>query len=179
VAVTKKNLSNKQKGVLKALAILTVITLPVCSIASVGGLNAAGNVTTHLLKLIGFKNDMQLGIGIISLVTLLVGSTIMVGGYKILKDHNKSDARKAFRKFDREEAGLLLAIKLLLIQEAKKVMPNDDFRKYKFDSIQAVYVLKTDVDTRLFVDNEDVVGNKEKLELFNNFNNRLIKILGL
>ena len=73
---------------------------------------------------------MQVGIGMAALFGLIGGTALVGAGYGTIKAHNIVEAKNAFRKLNCDEAALLLSVKALLIEEAKKVMSKDDFKEY-------------------------------------------------
>lgn len=178
VAIASKNLTNVQKGVLIGLGIGGLVLACTLPVMLAGGAAVSASTTTAGLAAIGF-GDMQVGIGMAALFGLIGGTALVGAGYGAIKAHNMNEAKTTFRQLNCDEAALLLAVKALLVEEAKKVMSNDDFKEYFSELLEAIDTLKSDAEYMLFVENTDVKNNKEKIDVFYKWNKRLIKIFDL
>ena len=178
VSIASKNLTNVQKGVLIGLGIGGLVLACTLPVMIAGGAAVSAATTTAGLAAIGF-GDMQVGIGMAALFGLIGGSALVGAGYATIKTKNMLDAKQAFRKLNCDEAALLLSVKALLVEEAKKVMTKDDFKEYFSELLEAIDTLKSDTEYMLFVENNDVKNNKEKIDVFYKWNKRLIKIFDL
>lgn len=178
VAIASKNLSSVQKGVLIGLGIGGLVLACTLPVMIAGGAAVSAATTTAGLAAIGF-GDMQVGIGMAALFGLIGGTALVGAGYGTIKTYNIVDAKNAFRKLNCDEVALLLSVKALIIEEAKKVMSKDDFKEYFSELLEAIDTLKSDAEYMLFVENNDVKNNKEKIDVFYKWNKRLIKIFDL
>lgn len=178
VAIASKNLSSVQKGVLIGLGIGGLVSACTLPVMIAGGAAVSAATTTAGLAAIGF-GDMQVGIGMAALFGLIGGTALVGAGYGTIKTYNIVDAKNAFRKLNCDEVALLLSVKALIIEEAKKVMSKDDFKEYFSELLEAIDTLKSDAEYMLFVENNDVKNNKEKIDVFYKWNKRLIKIFDL
>lgn len=176
--IASKSLSNLQKGILIGLGIGGLVLACSLPIVIAGGASVSAAVTTSSLATLGF-GDMQLGIGMAALFGLIGGSALVGLGYGAIKANNTFEAKESFRKLNCDEAALLLAIKALLIKEAKLVMPNSEFKDYLNEILEAIELLKSDSEYMLFVENRDVKTNKGKVDIFYNWNKKLINIMNL
>ncbi len=178
VAIASKNLTNAQKGVLIGLGIGGLVLACTLPVMIAGGATVSAATTTAGLAAIGF-GDMQVGIGMAALFGLIGGTALVGAGYGSIKAYNIIDAKNTFRKLNCDEAALVLSVKALLIEEAKKKMSKDDFKEYMSELLEAVDNLKSDTEYMLYVENNNVTCNKEKIDVFYKWNKRLIKIFDL
>ena len=176
--IASKSLTNVQKGILIGLGVGGLVLACALPIAIAGGATVSAAATTSSLAAIGF-GDMQLGIGMAALFGLIGGTALVGAGYGTIKTANIIEAKQAFRKLNCDEAALLLAVKALLIKEAKAVMSKDDFKEYLSEMLEVIDTLKSDSEYMLFVENKDVKINKEKVDVFYKWNRKLIKIFDL
>lgn len=176
--VAKKELSTTQKFVLGGVAATAIVLAVTAPVLMAGGIAAAASTTTHLLCLIGL-GDMQLGIGMVALLGLITGSAVLGTTYGIIKNKNKEDAKKAFRNLNFEQSVLYLAVALTLINNAKYNMPANEFNNYVKEVLETKCTLQNDIEYVLFINNENINTNKDKLVAFNNFNKVLMKTLNI
>ena len=78
-----------------------------------------------------------------------------------------------------EDIALELALDCLLINELEKHDKTMDLKNEIDELLSNVSDLRGDVQYLLFVERENIEENKEKLRLFNHFDQQLIKIMGL
>lgn len=173
-----KKLTQLQKDVLVGVGIGCAVAFVACPILVVGTLSASAATTTAALAALGF-GDMQLGVGLVALYSLLTGLALF-GATKLSFDiNNILEAKKEFRKLDCNESALFLSIKALMIEEANRLMPKEELKDELNNILTAVDALRSDLEYMLFVERIDAVNNKEKLIMFNNFNKELIEIFNL
>ncbi len=129
-----------------------------------------------------------MGLGVFGGATLLEGftvgamfSAIVVGGsaiaYKFIDACHKDSIKEEFRKISSEDAGALFAIKATLIEEAKKIMDTYDFKEFLDSNLKLANDLRSDIEFMLLVEKKDVEEAKRKINVFNNWTNRLSSIL--
>lgn len=176
--ISTKSLTDKQKGILMIIGASGIALATALPIFMVGGLFASAAVTAEALAFIGF-GDMQLGIGIAALAGIIAGSIALGSTYASFKMHNLNEAKKAFKALNGNEAALLLAIKTVLVDEANRVMPSNDFKEYFSEMLETIDTLKSDTEYMLYVERDSVDTNKDKMEVFYKWNKQLIKVLDL
>ena len=173
--IAKKGLSNVQKGLLIGASITALVGCFALPILSVGGISASAAVTTHAL---GFAGDMQLGVGLLSLGSIALSALFIGGSYLCMDSYNKKLARDEFRKLSPELNSLYLAIQCTYIQRIIDNVSEDELKQQLDSIIKKFNELKQDLDFYLFVEKEEIENNKQKLNSFHNFDDRLAKILG-
>jgi len=177
-AVSPTSLSSVQKGVLigaAAVSLAGVICLPVILGAGAGASAAA---TTAALAAHGF-GDMQIGLGVITMEAMLLGAALTGATYAGMKLYNIEKVKKEFKELSPEKNALYLAIQLTYIQRISKTINTEDAKEQLDAILKNMNILKSDLDYYLFVEKEGTKSNKQKIKSFHEFDNRLIKVLGL
>lgn len=178
LVLAKQPLSSKQKWILAGTAGAVLFAAFALPVAAIGGATAAAPITTAALAGIGFA-DMQIGVGMIGLLTFLIGGSIMGATYKALDSYNKGEVKREFRKMEFKQVAQLFSIVLMRIDHAQKTMSNVVFKEYVSEYMQTVEDFKSDTNYVLFVERMNVVMNKEKLNIFHNFDKELMKVLAV
>ena len=176
--IANKGLSTTQKGVLigaAALSLVGVISLP---ILLGGGIGASAATTTALIAAHGI-GDLQLGLGLITIESLLLGAAFVGGTYGGMKLYNKSNLKEEFKKLSPEKNALFLAIQVTHIEIIKKSLTTEEFNDVLDEVLKNINTLKSDLDYFLFIEKESVITNKEKLKSFHQFDGELMKVLGI
>ena len=176
--INHKSLSNVQKGLLIGVALTSLAAVIVCPLLGAGGANASAAVTTAALAAHGF-GDMQIGIGMLALNSLIFGSVTTGITYASLNAHNKELAKKEFRNLDCDEESMYLSIQCLCINFLKKSLNEIEFKNTLDETLKNMDILRSDLIYLLFVENENISTNKTKLESFNRFEQRLMKVLDI
>ena len=184
--ICKKELSPSQRGILIVNATIAVAATMSLAMVKTGGLHAPANQISSSLKMLGFGN-MHLGPAVISLYSSLVLCTVSTATYVGLEFYNKEEIerkfkeeiKKKFRDMKSEDIALELALDCLLINELEKHDKTMDLKNEIDELLSNVSDLRGDVQYLLFVERENIEENKEKLRLFNRFDQQLIKIMGL
>lgn len=177
-AIASKGLSNVQKGLLLGVAITAlagVITMPILLGAGVG---ASASATTAALAAHGF-GDMQIGLGAIAAESLLLGAAFTGAAYGGMRLYNNVKAKKEFLELTPEKNALYLAIQCTYIERIKKSLSINEFKDQLDLILKNLNNFKSDLDFYLFVENESMGDNKAKIKSFHEFDNRLVKVLGL
>lgn len=177
-AISPTSLSPTQKGILMGAAIVSlagVVCLPVLLGA---GASASAATTTAALAAHGF-GDMQIGLGVIAMESLLLSAAFTGAAYGGMKLYNSQKVKAEFKKMSPEKNALYLAIQVTHIQRLSKTMNKDELKEQLDSIFKNLNVLKGDLDYFLFVEKEATKENKQKIKSFHDFDNRLIKVLGL
>lgn len=177
-AISPNSLSTLQKGLLlgaAATALAGVVIMPVLLAAGAGASAAA---TTAALAAHGF-GDMQIGVGVVALESFILGAAITGIAYGGMKLYNSAKIKKEFLSLSPEANALYLAIQCTYIERVKKVLTKDEFKEQLDTILKNLNVLKGDLDYYLFVENETTKENKSKVKSFHEFDNRLVKVLGI
>lgn len=111
--------------------------------------------------------------------TLFVGAALVGGTYFGMKQYNKEEAKKQFRKFTPDELAMHLSIQILCIKHLKKQLKEEEFKDRLNLILEELNTLKSDLDYYLFVEKQDIDKNKSKLHIFHGFDNCLEEALGL
>ena len=177
-AISPTSLSPTQKGILMGAALVSlagVVCLPVLFGA---GVTASAASTTAALAAHGF-GDMQLGIAMISMESLLLSAALTGATYGAMKLYNSQKVKSEFKKMSPEKNALYLAIQATHIQRLAKTMNKEELKEQLDVIFKNLNILKADLDYFLFVEQEATKDNKQKIKSFHDFDNRLIKVLGL
>lgn len=175
--INHKPLSNIQKGILIGISVASLLTIVACPLL-VGGANASAAVTTSALAAYGF-GDMQIGIGMLALNSIMFSSITTGLTYLTMDKHNIQLAKKEFRSLTCDQESMYLSIQCLCIEHIKSKSTASDFKKNLDETLKNMDVLRSDITYLLFIENEDTKNNKEKLASFNRFEQRLLKILNI
>ena len=177
-AISPTSLTNVQKGVLigaVAVSLAGVVCLPVLLGAGAG---ASATATTAALAAHGF-GDMQIGLGVITMESLLLGAALTGATYAGMKLYNAEKVKKEFRELSPEKNALYLAIQVTYIQRLSKEVDDYELKEHLDSTLKNMNSLKGDLDYYLFVEKTSTKENKQKIKSFHDFDNRLIKVLGL
>ena len=111
----------------------------------------------------------------VAVTSAIVGA---VAAHELLSK-NREKIKEEFKKSSSQNNAFYLALQLTYLQRIKETLNEDEFKE-EFDSIlKNVQELKSDLDYYLFVEKEATKDNKDKVRAFHEFDNRLVKILGL
>ena len=152
-----------------------MVCLPVLLGAGAG---ASATATTAALAAHGF-GDMQIGLGVITMESLLLGAALTGATYAGMKLYNAEKVKKEFRELSPEKNALYLAIQVTYIQRLSKEVDEDVLKEHLDSTLKNMNSLKGDLDYYLFVEKTSTKENKQKIKSFHDFDNRLIKVLGL
>ena len=177
-AISPTSLTSVQKGVLVGVAITSLASLVCMPVLLAGGSAVSGATTTAALAAHGF-GDMQIGIGMLTLESVLISAAFTGLTYGTMKLYNSEKVRREFKKLDSQKNALYLAIQMTYIQRISKILPDEELKEKLDTLLKNLGTLKSDLDYFLFVEKECTKENKEKIKSFHEFDDRLIKILDL
>ena len=177
-AVSPTALSNVQKGLLMGAAAASLVGIVCLPILLGAGAGASAATTTAALAAHGF-GDMQIGLGVMAMESLLLSAAFTGAAYGGMKLYNSQKVKNEFKKMSPEKNALYLAIQATHIQRLARTLNNDELKEQLDAIMKNMNVLKGDLDYFLFVEKESTKENKQKIKSFHDFDNRLIKILGL
>lgn len=166
-AIAPNVLSNTQKGILMGVAaasLIGIVTMP--AIMSVG--LSATALAAH-----------SFGIGAITLEAVLISAAITGFTYGGMKLYNDAKIKKEFLELSPEKNAFYLAIQCTFIQRLKEQASEEEFKEQLDSILRDLGVLKSDLDYYLFVEKESTKENKAKVKSFHEFDNRLLKVLGV
>lgn len=176
--IAKKPLSAVQKGAMIGIGALSAATLFLFPVIMAGGITAAAPTTTAALAAIGF-GDMQVGIGMLSLYSALLGGAAMGITYKAMEEENQDQLRREFCQLNFDEAAKLLAIRALFIERSKFYMNENEIKENISDLLELIDDFRSDTSYELFVEHSDIAKNRDKIQLFHNFDKTMIKVCGV
>ena len=179
IQLFKAPFDRAQKSILKSLGIAAVVALALPPLV-MGGTAITALTAPALLDGV----LAQIGIGVAATVELAaVYSSVILGGAligtEIAKQIKISDAKENLRKTSPEDLSLLLAIKATLVQYAKKTMGSEEMKLALDDCLKQLNDLRADAEYLLIVERLDAEKSKKKIQICNNFANRLACIVGL
>lgn len=164
-AIAPNVLSNTQKGILMGVAAASLVglfTMP--AIMSVG--LSATAIAAHSL-------------GALTLEAILMSAAITGCTYGGMKLYNDAKIKKEFLNLSPEKNAFYLAIQCTFIQRLKEQASEEVFKEQLDSILRDLGVLKSDLDYYLFVEKESTKENKAKVKSFHEFDNRLLKVLGV
>lgn len=177
-AISPNSLSGVQKGVLLGTAIVSfagMITMPMLLGA---GVRASAAATTAALAAHGF-GDMQIGLAVITAESVLMSAALTGIVYGGMKLYNSAKIKEEFKKLSPEKNALYLAIQCTFIERMSKELDKDDFKEQLDSILKNMNNFKSDLDYYLFVEKESTKENRQKIKSFHEFDNRLLKVLGI
>ena len=177
-AIASTGLSATQKGVLFGVAVAATVGVFAMPILLAGGAGAAAPVTTAALAAHGF-GDMQIGLGVLALESVAVGAVMTGMAYSGMKLYNEAQVKREFLNLTPEKHAMFLAIQCTHIQRIKPFLSEEDFKERLDTVLKNLNVLKSDLDYYLFVEKESTKQNKSKIKSFHEFDDRLMKVLGV
>ena len=166
-AIAPNVLSNTQKGILMGVAaasLIGIVTMP--AIMSVG--LSATALAAH-----------SFGLGVITLEAVLMSAAITGFTYGGMKLYNDAKIKKEFLELSPEKNAFYLAIQCTYIQRMKDQVGEEEFKEQLDAILRDLGTLKSDLDYYLFVERESTKENKAKVKSFHEFDNRLLKVLGV
>ncbi len=169
-------LSNIQKGILVGTALASLVGVIYLPMIIGGGLSASASVTTATLASMGF-GDMQVGLGIITAESILLGAALNGACYGGMKLYNSEKIKQEFKKLSPDKEVMHLAIQCVYIQRIKSTLTDDEFKEQLDNILKSMNTLKADLDYYYFVEREDIKNNREKMTAFHKFDTHLSKIL--
>ena len=100
----------------------------------------------------------------------------MVLTYTAIVKVNQEQLKQEFRKLSFNEVALSLAHRALLIERAKIYMNEADVKENISDLLALIDDFRSDTSYELFVERSIVAGNKDKIQLFHNFDQTMMKV---
>lgn len=179
VRLIKAPIAKAQKVILKCLGVAALIAVALPPLF-IGG--TAITALTFPALLDGAIAEIGVGIAAATEVTAIYSAILLGGalvGTEIAKQIKGHNARKSLRKMSPDDLGLLLAVKATLIQYAKKTMSEADMKSALDDCLKQLNDLRSDAEYLLIVERLDADKSKKKIEICNNFTDRLVTIVGL
>lgn len=171
-AVSPTALSKTQKKVLITVVVASLATA-VCFPALLGvGAKTSVAASSATLASHGLT-------GAVAAESILVGAAITGIAYGGMKLYNEQKIKNEFKKMDPDSNALYLAIQATHIQRLVRTMNSDDLKEQLDPILKNLNVLKSDLDYYLFVEKLSIKDNKKKIKSFHDFDDRLIKVLGL
>ena len=110
--------------------------------------------------------------------TLASAAVGVIAAHEILRK-NKEQIKEEFKNSSSETNAFYLALQLTYIQRIRKEIPLDEFKDELDSILKHIEELKADLDYFFYVERENASDNKQKLNAFNAFDKRLMKILEL
>ena len=168
-----------QKIILKCLGVSAIIAIAL-PLAVAGGAVVTALTVPALLE--GVLAEVGIGIAATAEVAAIYSSILLGGaliGTEIAKQIKIKNAKENLRKTSPEDLSLLLAIKATLIQYAKKTMGDEEMKVALDDCLKKLNDLRADAEYLLIVERLDADKSKKKIDICNNFTNRLVNIVGL
>ena len=162
--IAYKELGDEEKIALVALAGIGLVAT--FAIAPIGIPAAAATV------------GAQIG-AVSAIVTAGVALTCMFvqGGYYLLDESNKRLAKEEFLSFNPEKQALTLAMELLIVDEMKHSLGEEEFKQRLDAILKTLAEFKGDVDYLLFVEKQNTNANRSKLTQFHRFDKKMVQIL--
>jgi hypothetical protein len=177
-AISPTGLTPAQKGILFGVAATAAVGVFMMPILLGAGVGASAAATTGALAIHGF-GDMQLGLGVLALESVMMGAAITGIAYGGMKLYNDAKVKKEFLSLKPEQHAMYLAIQCTHIQRLKTQIGGDEFKEQLDTVLKSLNVLKGDLDYYLFVEKESTKQNKSKIKSFHDFDDRLLKVLGI
>ena len=166
-AIAPNSLSNVQKGILLGVAISSVVA--VATMPAIMGVGlTAGAVAAH-----------SFGLGAITLEAVLMSAALTGITYGGMKLYNDAKIKKEFIELSPEKNAFYLALQCTYIQRLKDQANEEEFKEQLDSILRELNTLKSDLDYYLFVEKESTKENKTKIKSFHEFDNRLVKVLGV
>ncbi len=92
-------------------------------------------------------------------------------------DENSKAIKQEFKESSPEKTASYLALQCTYIQRIRETLSSDDYKEELDAILKNISSIKSDLDYYLFVENEMVKENKEKIKVFHRFDDRMLKIL--
>ena len=120
------------------------------------------------------------GLGVWSLSSWSI-IPIAIGGIATLVSGivNRLEMKKAFATLSTDELHAYIAMKLTLIEEAREVMPEEEWKNLVDDMLKYVSNLRGDAEYNWLIEKVDGKRNKELIELCNLTIEQISKIIGI
>lgn len=175
----KAPIAKAQKVILKCLGVAALIAVALPPLF-LGGTAITAMTVPALLE----SAVAEIGAGIVGVTEVVaIYSAIILGGAllgtEVVKLINGHNAKTNLRKISPEDLGFLLAVKATVIQYAKKELPDGEIKSVLDDCLKQLNDLRSDLEYLLIVERLDAEKSKKKIEICNNFTNRLVTIVGL
>ncbi len=176
----KEQLLDIEKGVMIGLGIAAVSNMLFSPIVFAGTAVSSGTVTAALSGIGG--GLITSGIAKITASTVL-SSFAFLGvcglGLALCNESERRDLKKEFRKLTVKDLNLLFSIKATVIQEARKVVPDEVLKETIDDCLNWMNDLRSDAEYMLIVEKTDAVNAKKKIKTCNLLTDRLAEIVGI
>ena len=130
--------------------------------------------------LAGIAGAACLGLAIVIAPIVAVASVAVAGvaAHEVLIK-NKEKIKEEFKKSNSQNSAFYLALQLTYIQRIKDTLGEDEFKEELDSILKNVEELKSDLDYYVFVEKEATKDNREKIKAFNEFDRRLLVVLGI
>ena len=151
--IAKKPMSNNQKTALIAVGVLSLLSLGLGSVVAPSGIAITGSTLAGLLSIGLVAEGMNL--------------------------YNKAQVKSDYKSLSVEESAFFLTLKALLIEHAREMMPKNEFKENLNEILESIDDMKSEVGYLLFVENESIDENKEKLNQFHNFDKLMLNVFAL
>ena len=166
-AIAPNSLSSVQKGVLLGVAVSSVVA--VATMPAILGVGlTAGAIAAH-----------SFGLGVVTLEAVLMSAALTGITYGGMKLYNDAKIKKEFLELSPEKHAFYLALQCTYIQRLKEQVNEEEFKEQLDSILRELNNLKSDLDYYLFVEKESTKENKNKIKSFHEFDNRLVKVLGV
>ena len=166
-AIAPNSLSNVQAGILLGVAVSSVVA--VATMPAILGVGlTAGAIAAH-----------SFGLGVVTLEAVLMSAALTGITYGGMKLYNDAKIKKEFLELSPEKHAFYLAIQCTYIQRLKEQASEEEFKEQLDSILRELNNLKSDLDYYLFVEKESTKENKSKIKSFHEFDNRLLKVLGV
>lgn len=120
--------------------------------------------------------EIHLSTSMMTLYACLVGGTVFGACWGTMAHSEKSSARREFRNMSADDCARLLAIRAYIVEVSKENLDPDEFKEQLSDLLLLIDDLRSDVSYELFVEENNIECNREKLTMFHSFDNAMIAL---
>ncbi|MCM1546487.1 MAG: hypothetical protein NC033_05565 [Clostridiales bacterium] len=168
-----------QKIMLKCLGVAAIVAVALPPLL-VGGTVVTAVTAPVLLD--GILADIGLSLAFTAETVAITSTLLLPGallGTEIAKQVKIKKAKENLRKASPEDLSLLLSVKATLIQFSKSKLGEEEMKQVLDGCLKQLNDLRSDAEYLLIVERLDADKSKKKIEICNNFTNRLVNIVGL
>ncbi len=170
-SLSKDGFSKIQKGIVIGVCVCSALVASM--LPTIIGKKASAPAITHRLKTIG--GSMIGGISYSSLLGIGTAMASAGGTVGIIKIYNYYNSRNVIRNLTTEEFKKLLALNIVSIVEAQKIIPKDELKVFLDEKIQFIGIVKNDLDYFIHVEKEKSESNTKKLEMLHRWDSIMNK----
>ena len=175
------SITNNKNNNLKTAAIVSgIIAIPLLISgvgAAIGGFAASASITTSGLASLFGGIGMAIVVAGSCLYSVAITGGVLGSAYFTLDASQKYKLKRDFARLSVDETTVSLVKTIMSILQIKNYKDDADAQKIYESYVEEYIDLKSDVDLRLFINNEEIEENKKKNTIFNNADNYLITCL--